>query len=186
MVSAEPLVDQTISSSSRVLKPASTFTPTSYTYDWGAPLGARWNIFPSSLTWFSTGSVTGAPGSGATAISNAMASWNNDPDSNVNFVYGGDDDSGTHTGGVSTPDSQNTIAWERDLTGFGIVAFSCSGSSYSGTFGIGGVTTALGTHTGPDSEMFRTGDRSRRGDEPGNLRMYVSLRHERSQLRGRA
>jgi len=133
----------------RKLKPVPlAFTASTYTFIVNGSSGARWTSFP--VTFFSVGSEPGAPGSpaGATAITTAFNSWNGDASSNVNYVYGGADNSGTHTGGLSTPDGQNTIAFERNLTEFGIPPFSCSSGSYSGTFGIAGFTDAgPGTHT---------------------------------------
>jgi hypothetical protein len=134
--------------------PTATYSATSYTMIVSGSLGSRWNVFPSPVTFFSVGTEPGAPGSGTTAITTAMASWNNDPNSNVNYVYGGADT--THTKGLSSADGVNTVMFERDLSAYGVGPFSCSGSSFSGTLGLGGVTNASGTHNGPNGEAFAT------------------------------
>ena len=132
------------------------FSATSYTFTVSGSLGARWNVFPSAVTFLSVGTEPGAPGGGSTAINAAMAAWNGDPNSNVNYVYGGADTSGTHNGGLTASDGQNTIAFEQNLSSFGVTPFQCTSNSYSGTLGIGGVTNASGTHAGPNGESFST------------------------------
>jgi hypothetical protein len=135
---------------------ATTFSATSYTFTLSGSLGGRWNVFPTAVTFFSVGTEPGAPGGGSTAITTAFGSWNGDPNSNVNYVYAGQDTSGTHTGGVSRPDSQNSITFEVDLFSFGAGPFQCSANSYSGTLGLGGITSTNGTHAGPNNETFVT------------------------------
>jgi hypothetical protein len=133
-----------------------TFTPTSYTFILSGTFGGRWNVFPAPVAFFSVGTETGAPGNGTTAIANAFAAWNNDPNSNVNYTYAGQDVSGLHNGGAYSSDGQNTIAFEQDLSAHGIGAFTCTPTSYGGTLGVGGITNAAGTHTGPNGETFYT------------------------------
>jgi hypothetical protein len=132
------------------------YTATSYTMTITGGLGARWNVFPSAVNFFSVGTEPGAPGGGVTAINAAFAAWNGDPNSNVNYVYAGADTSGAHTRGISGPDSENTVIFERNLSAYGAGPFTCSGSSYSGTLGIGGVSSTSGTHVGPNNETFAT------------------------------
>ncbi|MCU1244510.1 MAG: hypothetical protein JWN02_420, partial [Acidobacteria bacterium] len=116
----------------------------------------RWNVFPTAVSWYKgTTNEPGAPAGGVTAITTALASWDNDCLSNVNYVYAGVDD-GTHTAGLSGVDGRNTILYERNLSSYGAPGFTCSGNSYSGTLGIGGITSASGTHTGPNGEQFFT------------------------------
>jgi hypothetical protein len=134
---------------------AAPFGATSYTSVISGSQGARWNVFPAPVTFTSVGTVPGAPAGGVTAITTSFASWNNEPNSNINYVYAGPDP-GTHNNGLSGPDQGNTIAFEQDLSGFGAGPFQCSGSSYSGTLGIGGITSGSGTHTGPDGLPFVT------------------------------
>lgn len=141
--------------SSATVAPLAAFSATSYTYTVSGSLGARWNVFPSGVTFYSVGSEPGAPGGGSTAITTAFASWNNDPGSNVNYVYGGADN-GTHTQGLHAPDGANTVMFEQSLSSWGVPPFTCTSNSYSGTLGIGGVTNASGTHTGPNGESFAT------------------------------
>jgi hypothetical protein len=134
------------------------FSATSYTMDFGGGRGARWNVFPSAVAFNSVGTEPGAPGGGVTAINAAFAAWNNEPNSNVNLVYSG---TGSSSAGIGATDGVNSISFERNLTAHGVPRFSCSGNSYSGTLGLGGITNASGTHTGPNSEVFFT---AREGD----------------------
>jgi hypothetical protein len=142
------------STSAPVLAAATGFTATSYTMVIGGSMGSRWKVFPNAVTFYSGASgEPGAPGNGATAVTTGIASWDNDCSSNVNYVYGGTDS--THTGGLHTPDGRNTVLFERDLSSWGVSPFSCSGSGYSGTLGLGGITQASGTNT-VGSETFVT------------------------------
>src|SRR4051794_30050332 len=131
------------------------YTATSYTMLISGSQGGRWAVFPNPVTFFSgTTQEAGAPGGGTTAINAAFASWDNDCGSNVNYVYGGTDN-GTHTQGLHGIDGANTILFERDLSSWGVGPFSCSGNSYSGTLGIGGITNASGTNS-VNGETFAT------------------------------
>lgn len=134
---------------------ALAFSATSYTMIISGTSGARWNVFPNAVNFFMGATQEpGAPGGGATAIQAAFAAWDNDSGSNVNYVYAGVDS--THTQGLHAADGANTILFERDLSAWGVTPFTCSGSSYGGTLGLGGVTSASGTHTGPNGETFAT------------------------------
>jgi hypothetical protein len=154
-VSVEPLIAAPSPGGKLPLKAAAlaTFSATSYTFTISGSLGGRWNVFPNPVTYISVGTEPGAPGGGVTAIQAAFGSWNGDPASNVNYVYGG---AGSAQGGVRTSDGTNAIAFERDLTSFGAPRFQCTSNSYSGTLGLGGITRASGTHTGPNNETFST------------------------------
>jgi hypothetical protein len=137
------------------------FSANSYTMTLSGTTGGRWNAFPNGVNWFrGTTQEPGAPGGGATAITTAFASWDNDAGSNVNYVYAGVDN-GTHAQGLRGADGANTILFERDLSAWGAGPFACSGSSYGGTLGIGGISSASGQHTGPNGEVFWT---TREGD----------------------
>ena len=141
VVSVEPLREP-----ARILAPNATFTATSYTMTISGTLGSRWNVFPSPVTFYaSAAGEPGAPGNGVTAVQTALAAWTNDPNSNVNYVYGGTDY--THTQGLHGVDGVNTVLFEQDLSAWGITPFTCSPSGYSGTLGIGGITSASGQHT---------------------------------------
>jgi hypothetical protein len=145
---SSPEAAQEIVTSSGQQFPATTlatYSGKTYTFDLGGGNGGRWNVFPNPVTFFS-GATTepGAPGGGVTAVQNALAAWDNDCGSNVNYVYGGVDS--THTKGVSAADGANTILFERNLSAYGIPPFSCSGSGYSGTLGVGGITATSGSH----------------------------------------
>ena len=130
------------------------FTATSYTMTISGSQGSRWNVFPSGVTFFASASgEPGAPGNGTTAVQAAINAWDNDPNSNVNYVYGGTDS--THTQGLHAADGANTVLFERDLSSWGVTPFQCTSNSYSGTLGIGGITSASGTNT-LGSETFVT------------------------------
>jgi hypothetical protein len=131
------------------------YTATSYTMTISGAQGSRWAVFPSAVSFFSgTTTEPGAPGGGATAIQAAFTSWDNDCGSNVNYVYAGTDN-GTHTQGLHAPDGANTVLFERDLSAWGVSPFTCSGNSYSGTLGIGGVSSASGSNS-VSGETFLT------------------------------
>jgi|GEM_PF-670821 len=135
------------------------FTATSYTMTISGSQGARWNVFPSGVTFFAgTPGEPGAPGNGTTAVQTAIASWDNDPISNISYVYGGTDS--THTQGLHAADGANTVLFERDLSSWGVTPFICTSNAYSGTLGLGGITSASGTHA-LGSETFVT---TREGD----------------------
>lgn len=52
-------------------------------------LGIRWPTFPTPVVYRSVGTQPGALNGGVTAIQRAVASWTNDPGSNVVLQYGG-------------------------------------------------------------------------------------------------
>jgi hypothetical protein len=131
------------------------FSANSYTMFLSGTQGGRWTVFPNAVSWYMGTPEPGAPGGGQTAINAAFASWNNDAGSNVNYVLAGSDN-GTHTQGLHAADGANTILFERDLSAWGVSPFVCSGSSYNGTLGLGGVSSASGTHIGPNGETFWT------------------------------
>jgi FG-GAP-like repeat len=149
-----PLTDLAPSAKSLPVIPANApYSATSYTSLVGNNLGARWNVFPAAVPWY-TGN-----GSSQTAINGtttAMASWNNDPSSNIAYTYNGNDSCGCHTTGLAGADNMNTVLFERNLSQYGIGAFQCSGNTYSGTLGIGGITSTSSQHAGPNGESFWT------------------------------
>jgi Ig-like domain CHU_C associated len=153
-----PLRVQRNATTSATRMPATAIAPytaTSYTMLISGSLGARWAVFPSAVSWFSgTTQEPGAPGGGVTAIQAAISSWDNDCGSNVNYVYAGVDD-GTHTQGLHGVDGRNTVLFERDLSSWGISPFTCSANGYSGTLGIGGITSASGQNS-VNGETFAT------------------------------
>lgn len=136
-----------------------TYTATSYTMTISGTMGSRWTVFPSAVNFY-TGATqeAGAPGGGVTAAQVALNAWDADPNSNVNYVYAGTDT--THTQGLHAADGVNTILFERDLSAWGVTPFTCSATGYSGTLGLGGVTSASGTNT-LNGETFVT---TREGD----------------------
>ena len=163
VIEREPLIDSYTRALGRLRPIANTvFTADSYTMDmgFGDLHGARWTSFPQ--TFKSIGSETGAPGTpvaGQTAITNAMNSWNATTGASINYAYGGNDSSGTTNvpgGGCvgATSDGKNTIAFEYDLTCYGIANFSCTPTSYSGVLGLGGPVASGSTNTTPDGSTL--------------------------------
>jgi hypothetical protein len=151
----QPVVRLRPKAAATIVPEVAPYTATSYTMLISGSQGGRWAVFPNAVTFFSgTTQEPGAPGGGSTAISAAFASWNNDCGSNVNYVYGGTDN-GTHTQGLHGPDGANTILFERDLSAWGVTPFTCSANGYSGTLGLGGITTASGTNV-VNGETFAT------------------------------
>jgi hypothetical protein len=138
-------------------QPNAVFSATSYTMTINGTLGSRWTVFPNPVTFFAGASgEPGAPGNGVTAVQTALAAWTNDPASNVNYVYGGTDS--THTQGLHAADGANTILFERDLSAWGVSPFACTSNSYSGTLGLGGVTSAGSQHTFNGEAFMTTGE----------------------------
>jgi len=134
-----------------------TFTARSYTFDVSSGPGARWTVFPSAVTFFmGTTQEPGAPGGGSTAVQTALSAWTNDCGSNVNYTYGGTDS--THTKGLTAADGANTVLFERNLSAYGVSPFSCSANGYSGTLGIGGVTSTSGQHTFGGDTFYTTAE----------------------------
>lgn len=103
-------------------------------------LGVRWKKFDDgvSVPVKYTGQIVGAAGDGATAVQQAIDVWNNNPDSNVNFAYGG---SPGGTGGLVSSDSINSVLFEDPNS-------EVSGTfPTSSTLGIGGFWISTTTHT---------------------------------------
>lgn len=152
---ALPLTTQ---STSTTLTPGTNIAPysaTSYTMVVSGAMGSRWNVFPNAVSIFrGVSGEPGAPNNGDTAIGAAIAAWDNDCLSNVNYVYAGIDN-GSHTQGLHAPDGANTILFEQDLSAWGVAPFSCSANGYSGTLGLGGVTSASGSNV-VNGETFAT------------------------------
>jgi hypothetical protein len=135
-----------------------TYSATSYTFDVGGGLGGRFNVFPAAVSLYTGG---GTPASGITATNAAISAWDGDPNSNVKYQNAGSA-ACPNTGagackGLAGIDGVNTVLFERDLSAYGAGPFSCPGNgSYGGTLGIGGITSASGTHSGPNAETFDT------------------------------
>jgi hypothetical protein len=150
-VSSYPLDPRVSVESTHLASPSiSPYTAASYTL--GA---ARWPGFPSTVTYGrGTSTEPGAGGGGDNAINAAMNAWNGISGATIKLAYNGV--SAPDTGlQPSSGDSRNAIQFERDLSWRGIPPFTCSQNSYSGVLGIGGYFS-LGTHTGPNSEVFHT------------------------------
>ena len=133
-VSRAPLVIATTSASKLKAAP-NAFTATSYTMPISGSLGSRWTTGSQSI--LSQNSEPGAAGNGTTAIQSGCNLWTG---GGAHYSYGGNTGG---AGGLASPDGKNTVLFERDLSGYGISAFS----GCSGTLGIGGITNASGTHS---------------------------------------
>jgi uncharacterized protein (DUF2141 family) len=143
-----------------VLQPRTNtvYSATSYTSDVFMGVGARWSGFPTAVSLYTGG---GTPASGVTATNAAIAAWDGDPNANVRYQNLGSaacPNSGAGAClGLAGTDGVNTILFERDLTPYGAPAFTCPGNgSYSGVLGVGGITSAGSTHSGPNGETFYT------------------------------
>jgi hypothetical protein len=120
--------------------------------------GFRWNAFPSAVTYktFNTSVNTTAA---VNAVNAAFAAWNGDSGSNVNLVNGGAEAGPAKglTEDDGNGDGKNTVRFEIDLHAIvGADSFVCNAHSYSGLFGLGGITLANTSHTGPAGETFWT------------------------------
>src|ERR1051326_2571735 len=143
--------------SSRGAAPPATFSATSYTSEinGAGSAGSRWNVFPSAVTFYT---AAGSSGLSVNVTGAALAAWDNDCPSDINYTSPGNDpcSPSCHTSGLASADGLNTVLYERDLSRYGISPFSCSGGSYGGTLGIGGITSTSSQHIGPNGETFWT------------------------------
>jgi hypothetical protein len=135
-------------------KVANAFTGNSYTIPCIGSQGCRWPGFPAAVTFYNENTEPGAQGGGVTAIQAALGAWSSNGTSNINYAYGGSDSGHTNGLGPLGPDGRNTVQFERDLTAHGVAPFTCSGSSYSGVLGIGGITNASGSPHTFNGETF--------------------------------
>jgi hypothetical protein len=96
-------------------------------------LGIRWPIFPNAVVFLSHGTQPGALNGGLTAIQRGLASWTNDPNSNVNYSYGGTTSIARTGFNGGSSDGVNTIQ------------FNDPANEIPGAFtGAGGDTLAIG------------------------------------------
>jgi hypothetical protein len=133
------------------LIPNVVFTVTQYTLPSGNEVsnGFRWNVFPTAVNWNRGNAATGGvTNSGIDSINTAFAAWNNDAQSNVNYVLA---TSVADLDGISDPaDSRNNIVFEEDLTSVGAPNYTCGG----GVLGLGGISSASGTHSFSSETFF--------------------------------
>jgi hypothetical protein len=117
------------------------FTATSYTVDLSGGLGARWNVFPSTVTWNQGNSETGALGSGTSQINAAFSAWNGG-----GAHYALASANANAKGILDALDNVNNVVFEKNLTAAGIQPYNCASG---GVLGMGGMHSALfgaGTH----------------------------------------
>lgn len=132
-------------------------TATSYTLaNAETDMGFRWNSFPSQVNWNRGNTCSGASNGGSDAIDAANNAWNGDANSNVNFVR---TSATSNTNGINEDaDGVNNVVFEKD---FGS-PYSCSSG---GLLGVGGINSAVGTHSFNSETFFSTTE----GDVSMNL-----------------
>jgi len=116
----------------------SAFTVTQYTLASSAnnenSKGSRWKTFPSVVNWNRGNSGINVTNGGTDLINSAFASWNNEVSSNVNYVLSSFN---ANPNGIREGiDGVNNVVFEKDMTAFGVAAFSCSTGGVLGTAGI--------------------------------------------------
>ena len=93
-------------------------------------LPARWNQFPTPVSFRSNGAQPGAPGGGLTAVQRAFVAWNSAPGANIHYQYVG---TTTAQQGFFSQDGVNSIQ------------FNDPGGEIPGSFQIAnGATLAVG------------------------------------------
>lgn len=122
----------------------------------GSGRGARWNAFDGgSNVPFHAHSTPqdGLPGGGATQFQQAIAAWNNDPNSNIRYVYGGLTNAGSST---RSADGINTIVF-NDPANLVDGIFDCL---QGGILAIGGYVTqgAIGSYRGASYDLISEAD----------------------------
>jgi hypothetical protein len=115
-----------------------TFTVTQYTL---APNnaneggnGSRWKTFPAAVNWNRGNAGINVANGGTDLINAAFASWNSEGSSNVNLVLSSFN---ANPNGIREAfDGINNVVFEKDMTAFGVAAFSCVSGGVLGTAGI--------------------------------------------------
>lgn len=133
-----------------------TYTPVSYSTDVGGGQGSRWITFPTAVTF-----KTAYGGSaGATAVTTAIANWNTAAGAQVNYSNGGTDNcSAGCTGLGAVSDGVNDVLFEQDLHAkYNAGTFSCSGSSYGGLLGLGGISNTSGSNSFASATWYTTSE----------------------------
>jgi hypothetical protein len=113
---------------------ANAFTATSYLLFYGSGIGARWNVFPGTVSWNQGSSETGPQGSGTAEITDAFGIWNA---GGPKYVLSSKN--ANANGFLDAPDGTNNIVFEKNLTSAGLQPFNCISG---GALGMGGMTHA--------------------------------------------
>lgn len=142
------------------IAPTATFPASSFMMDCGGGNGCRWNVFPSTVSWYNQNTEAGAPNGGITAFQQGLAMWTNDCASNVQYSYVGTNTNAT--GGLDRADGVNAIKFDVDLSAHGAPPYSCASG---GTIALGGITNASGSHTAVGETFYTTQE----GDVVGNV-----------------
>jgi hypothetical protein len=116
----------------------SAFTVSQYTLASSAngenSMGSRWKTFPAVVNWNRGNSGINVTNGGTDLINSAFASWNNEVSSNVNYVLSSFN---ANPNGIREgTDGVNNVVFEKDMTAFGVAAFSCTTGGVLGTAGI--------------------------------------------------
>jgi hypothetical protein len=116
--------------------PAFTYTDNVFYSTTGTYLGTRWQNISAGVTFYkrSETSIAGAADGGVSVIQNALASWNNEPLSNINLIYGGQR--------ASTP--------SKNQDGISVVEFNDPQNRIGGSWGgAGTVATTFISYFNP-------------------------------------
>jgi hypothetical protein len=150
IVRSEPAVEDYFIDASAMAartQSAAAFTASSYTIALASGLGARWNVFPSPVSWNKGNSEVGALGNGSSQVSAAISAWNA-----VGAHYALTSSTPNTNGFLEASDGVNNIVFEKNLTSAGVQPYSCT---QGGILGMGGVHAAVGTHSF-NGETFAT------------------------------
>jgi hypothetical protein len=121
---------------------ASAFPPSSYLLQDPAGIGIRWPNFPAAVVFLSHGTQPGALNNGLTAVQRALASWTNDPGSNIVYSYGGTTAIASTGFNSGVSDHVNTIQFD-DPAGEIPGSFTPANGA---TLAFGGAWTEGATH----------------------------------------
>ncbi len=139
-IKSYPLAGESHPPSASQLRPRalSAFRVTQYTLASSGvnenSMGSRWKTFPSVVNWNRGNSGINVTNGGTDLINSAFASWNNEVSSNVNYVLSSFN---ANPNGIREgTDGVNNVVFEKDMTAFGVAAFSCTTGGVLGEAGI--------------------------------------------------
>ncbi len=139
-IKSNPLAGESHPASASRFQPRalSAFTVMQYTLASSAAnensTGSRWKVFPGVVNWNRGNSGINVTNGGTDLINSAFASWNNEVSSNVNYVLSSFN--ANPSGIREASDGVNNVVFEKDMTAFGVAAFSCTNGGVLGTAGI--------------------------------------------------
>ncbi len=106
-------------------------------------VGIRWSRFPSAVVFLSHGAQPGALNGGLTSLQRGLATWTDDPGSNIVYQYGGTTSIASTGFNGGSPDGVNTVQFNdpsNEIPG----SFAAQGGA---TLAIGGAWTNGSTHS---------------------------------------